>query len=47
MPATAATATARLKTIVVTAVHSGSGLILSASSGTTMVSPGWIEPAFC
>jgi hypothetical protein len=36
----AATATAKLKMIVVTAVHSGNGLIRSASSGTTIVSPG-------
>jgi|APFre7841882724_1041349.scaffolds.fasta_scaffold17427_4 hypothetical protein len=30
--------------IVVTAVHSGSGLILSASNGTTIVSPDSMAP---
>ena len=30
--------------IVVTAVHNGSGRIRSASSGTTIVSPGCTEP---
>jgi len=29
--------------MVVTAVHSGNGLMRSASRGTTIVSPGWME----